>query len=98
MEKSTDAMNEDQKMFADFVADAARRLPGLTPAEMGEAGAAAAERALRREGFAHQCTEACRCPVHGTPLFYWPAGDDHACQDVDCRYGHGFEGVEGTGG
>lgn len=29
------------------------------------------------------------CPVHGTPLIYWPHGDDHACQDVECRYGRG---------
>jgi hypothetical protein len=27
--------------------------------------------------------------VHGTPLFYSPAADDHACQDITCEYGHG---------
>jgi hypothetical protein len=36
------------------------------------------------------CDERCVCPVHGTPLLYWPAGDDHACQDVNCHYGHGM--------
>jgi hypothetical protein len=38
-----------------------------------------------------QCDERCVCPVHGTPLIYWPAGEDHACQDVNCRYGHGMK-------
>jgi len=37
----------------------------------------------------HQCSDLCVCPVHGTPLFYAPASDDHACQDIDCVYGHG---------
>lgn len=40
------------------------------------------------------CDEHCVCPVHGTPLIYWPAGDDHACQDVDCRYGHGMKSAD----
>lgn len=40
----------------------------------------------------HRCDEGCTCPVHGTPLIYWPAGDDHACQDVNCVYGHGMNG------
>ena len=38
----------------------------------------------------HVCDDGCVCPVHGTPLIYWPHGDDHACQDVTCRYGHGM--------
>ncbi|MGW3246523.1 hypothetical protein [Streptomyces sp. NPDC001070] len=38
----------------------------------------------------HQCDELCVCPVHKTPLIYWPAGNDHACQDAECRYGHGM--------
>jgi hypothetical protein len=42
----------------------------------------------------HRCTGACRCPIHGTPLIYWPAGDDHACQDADCKHGQGFKAVE----
>jgi hypothetical protein len=29
-------------------------------------------------------------------LIYWPAGDDHACQDADCKYGHGFKPAEPT--
>lgn len=37
----------------------------------------------------HRCDESCVCPVHGTPLIYSPHWDDHACQDVNCRYGHG---------
>lgn len=36
------------------------------------------------------CDGRCVCPIHRTPLIYWPAGDDHACQDVDCRYGRGM--------
>ncbi len=37
----------------------------------------------------HSCDERCTCPRHGTPLIYWPAGDDHACQDPECEYAHG---------
>ena len=47
----------------------------------------------RLTGLPHRCTAACVCPVHGTPMIYWPAGDDHACQDVDCRFGHGVRAV-----
>lgn len=39
----------------------------------------------------HRCTGRCVCPIHATPLLYWPAGDDHACQDADCEYGQGFK-------
>lgn len=42
----------------------------------------------------HRCDERCVCPVHGTPLIYWPAGGDHACQDVNCVYGHGMNELE----
>lgn len=42
---------------------------------------------------AHHCDESCVCPIHGTALWWWPAGRKHACQEVDCRYGHGLEGV-----
>lgn len=42
----------------------------------------------------HRCTDRCRCPIHKTPLLYWPAGDDHACQDADCEYATGFKPVE----
>ena len=31
-----------------------------------------------------------RALIHDTPLIYWPHGDDHACQDITCRYGHGM--------
>lgn len=44
----------------------------------------------RDHGPALACDDACVCPVHGTPLLYWPAGDDHCCRDVSCRYGHGM--------
>jgi hypothetical protein len=37
----------------------------------------------------HTCDDWCVCPIHGTPLIWWPAGNDHACQDVTCEYGHG---------
>ena len=39
---------------------------------------------------AHRCDGRCVCPEHGTPLFYWPNGDDHACQDPECEYAHGM--------
>ncbi|WP_093849912.1 hypothetical protein [Streptomyces pini] len=32
--------------------------------------------------------------MHKTPLIYWPAGNDHACQDADCEHAHGFKAVE----
>lgn len=42
-------------------------------------------------GLPHRCSaEFCVCPRHGTPLIYWPAGDDHACQDASCPYGAGI--------
>jgi hypothetical protein len=41
--------------------------------------------------FPHRCDERCACPVHGTPLIWWPAGKEHACQDRDCEYAHGLE-------
>lgn len=37
----------------------------------------------------HVCDERCVCPIHGTPLYYSRVGDDHACQDINCEYGHG---------
>jgi hypothetical protein len=37
----------------------------------------------------HRCNSFCVCPIHGTPLIYWPAGHDHACQADDCRYREG---------
>lgn len=41
----------------------------------------------------HACDDTCVCPVHGTPLIYAPAWDDHACQDITCEYGHGGVGA-----
>lgn len=40
-------------------------------------------------GMPHACDDRCACPRHGTAMIYWPRGDDHACQDADCPYGHG---------
>lgn len=37
------------------------------------------------------CDDRCVCPLHRTPLIYWPAGEDHACSDVNCEYGHGMK-------
>lgn len=37
----------------------------------------------------HRRDRYCVCPEHRTPMIYWPMGDDHACQDVTCEYGHG---------
>jgi hypothetical protein len=37
----------------------------------------------------HACDDGCVCPIHHTPLYYSPAQDDHACQDITCEYGHG---------
>lgn len=39
----------------------------------------------------HICDEGCTCPIHGTPMMYWPSGDDHACQDAACEYAHGVK-------
>ncbi|MFZ3475405.1 hypothetical protein ACODT3_43175 [Streptomyces sp. 4.24] len=38
----------------------------------------------------HRCTGHCRCPLHGTQLYYWPAGGLHACQDANCGYAQGI--------
>ncbi|GAA1111046.1 hypothetical protein [Streptomyces javensis] len=38
----------------------------------------------------HRCDAACHCSVHGTPLYYWSAGDLHACQSPNFRYAHGI--------
>jgi hypothetical protein len=38
----------------------------------------------------HVCDDRCTCPVHDTPLIYSPTQDDHACQDVTCKHGHGI--------
>jgi hypothetical protein len=45
-------------------------------------------------GEPHRCDERCACPVDGTPLVYWPAGDDHACQDGGCVYAYGMADLE----
>lgn len=37
----------------------------------------------------HACDETCVCPIHETPLIYAPSIDDHACQDIECVFGHG---------
>ncbi len=47
----------------------------------------------RIAGQPHRCSASCRCPVHATPMIYSPAYDDHACQDVNCMYGHGVRAV-----
>jgi hypothetical protein len=66
---------------------------------IADSSSASRARAYRRShlpdpwehGRDQQCDEQCVCPVHGTPLIYWPAGNDHACQNADCRYGHGMK-------
>lgn len=48
------------------------------------------------ERLPHRCSDddpSCICEVHGTPMRYWPAGDDHACQDPDCNYTNGVSAV-----
>lgn len=35
------------------------------------------------------------CPVHGTGMVYWPAGDDWACADASYPYGHGWTEAAG---
>lgn len=39
----------------------------------------------------HACDETCVCPFHQTPLIYAPSIDDHACQDIECTFGHGMK-------
>lgn len=39
----------------------------------------------------HKCDEGCVCPECGKPLIYAPSTNEHACPDVDCKYGHGLE-------
>jgi hypothetical protein len=40
----------------------------------------------------HRCDEErCVCPVHGTPMYWWPKGGLHACQDRDCEHARGVD-------
>lgn len=39
----------------------------------------------------HRCDESCVCPVHGNQMYWWPKGQEHACQNITCRYARGFE-------
>ena len=42
----------------------------------------------------HNCrNHHCVCPIHKMDLAYWPDGDEHFCQDPDCKYAHGYESV-----
>lgn len=41
----------------------------------------------------HKCDKFCICPIHKTSLYYAKSTDDHACQDVNCRYGQGMNRV-----
>lgn len=34
------------------------------------------------------------CPTHRTEMYYWPAGDSYACQDVTCEHAHGVTFAE----
>lgn len=44
------------------------------------------------KGHGRYCEEeSCLCPVHDTPLWYWPKGDLHACQDPTCEYAQEFD-------
>ena len=44
----------------------------------------------------HACDDGCVCPRHGTPLYYWPFGDDHSCQDYACPYARGIRAMVGA--
>lgn len=48
---------------------------------------------MSTEARSHRCDERCVCEIHDKPFIYWPAGDDHACQDPDCKYAHGVDDV-----
>ena len=45
---------------------------------------------------AHICDDGCACPRCGTPMYYWPFGDDHACQDYACPYARGIRAMTGA--
>jgi hypothetical protein len=34
-----------------------------------------------------------RLPCSRHLLIYWPAGDDHVCQEVSCEFGRGVNDV-----
>lgn len=62
----------------------------------GLLGAKFQEDAARRAAdLNHTCGERCVCPIHGTPLLYAPAQDEHACQDPDCKHAHGIVEPDG---
>lgn len=40
----------------------------------------------------HLCAEdTCLCPLHGTPMYWWPKGGLHACQDRECEHAQGVD-------
>lgn len=39
----------------------------------------------------HKCNEKCICPIHKTPMYYNVKFNEHACQDINCVYVHGYE-------
>ena len=45
---------------------------------------------LAHNSATHLCNKTCTCPVHETALLYQAHGDEHACQDVRCVFGHGM--------
>jgi hypothetical protein len=45
---------------------------------------------MTASGQMHLCDDRCICPVHDTPMWYSRSCDDHACQDPDCVFAHGF--------
>lgn len=30
-----------------------------------------------------------KCPIHSIDMIYWPHGAEYACQNIECKYGHG---------
>lgn len=39
----------------------------------------------------HDCTDRCVCPIHGTPMWYAAATEQHACQDPACEHAAGVD-------
>lgn len=38
----------------------------------------------------HTCGRNCVCPLHKTPAYFNLSTGEHACQDPECRFAHGY--------
>ncbi|MEV7681489.1 hypothetical protein AB0O64_23490 [Streptomyces sp. NPDC088341] len=80
------------RSMRDLVADAVATWPNeqrvRVTAVLANAGVELPQ--LRSTAAGHRCDRTCRCPVHGTAMYYSPADGLHACQSPNCLYAQGI--------